>query len=160
MYLVWACLSFRCGSFLIINLPIANFRYCETSQSSFLFFHCRKRIFAEAYSQDLEATEIHMNFLDGRGGVVSSSEEFELYQNQPNPFDQSTYVGFSLPKAQDAAITVFDVTGKTVKLISGSFGKGYNQILLSSDDLGKSGVLYYRLETEDRMATKKMILIE
>jgi len=43
-----ACLSFRCGSFLIINLPIANFRYCETSQSSFLSFHCRKRIFAEA----------------------------------------------------------------------------------------------------------------
>ena len=119
-----------------------------------------KTIQPEAYDETMEVSKISFNFVDGRGDVIASSNEFELMQNKPNPFDNSTVIGFNLPRTQEASIRVLDVTGKVVKSVKGMFAKGYNQVTISKDDLGATGVLYYRLETTDRMATRKMILIE
>jgi hypothetical protein len=131
----------------------------EGSLSECLGLHT-KSVVPEAYTDEMEVSEISLNFLDNKGGVITSSTEFELLQNQPNPFDNTTSIGFRLPRNQEASIKVMDVTGKTVKLIQGMFSKGYNQVTVSREDLNTAGVLYYRLETKDRMATRKMILIE
>jgi hypothetical protein len=131
----------------------------EGSLSECLGLHT-KSVVPEAYTDEMEVSEISLNFLDNKGGVITSSTEFELLQNQPNPFDNTTSIGFRLHRNQEASIKVMDVTGKTVKLIQGMFSKGYNQVTVSREDLNTAGVLYYRLETKDRMATRKMILIE
>lgn len=119
-----------------------------------------KNISPEAYDANMEVATIAFNFLDPEGEVIASSYDFELMQNKPNPFANTTVIGFNLPKTQEASIKILDVTGKTVRQISGMFAKGYNQIEISKYDLNTTGVLYYRLETEERMATRKMILIE
>lgn len=119
-----------------------------------------KSVSAEAYLTDLEVVDIEMNFLGKDGKVIASSEEFELYQNMPNPFDGTTTIAFSLPRMEEASIHIFDVTGKTVHLIQGVFAKGRNEITVGKSQLNTSGVLYYRLETNDQMATRKMIMIE
>ena len=137
-----------------------EFEAIEDGQLSECLALHTKSVVPEAYSGDMDVSEISLNFLDNQGGVVTSSTEFELLQNQPNPFDNSTTIGFRLPRDQEASIKVLDVTGKTVKLIQGVFSKGYNQVSVSREDLNTTGVLYYRLETKDRMATRKMILIE
>jgi hypothetical protein len=85
---------------------------------------------------------------------------FELYQNTPNPFATATVIGFYLPEATSATLTISDVQGKTVKVITGEFAKGYNQINLKRSELNLSGVLYYRLDTNANSATKKMILVD
>jgi hypothetical protein len=43
---------------------------------------------------------------------------------------------------------------------NGDYKAGANQITLTKGDLNASGVMYYRLETADFSATKKMIVIE
>jgi hypothetical protein len=82
---------------------------------------------------------------------------FELYQNAPNPFVNKTFVGFHLPEATSATLSVYDETGRVLYTTTGDFGKGYNAIALDRTSLNANGVLYYKLETATNSATKKMI---
>lgn len=131
----------------------------ETSLSEVLSLNTKAMV-PEAYNELMDVATISLDFLDKEGEVIASSQDFELMQNKPNPFSNSTLIGFNLPRTQEATIKVLDVTGKVVKEMSGMFSKGFNQIEISRYDLQSTGVLYYRLETDDRMATRKMILIE
>ncbi len=42
---------------------------------------------------------------------------FRLYQNFPNPFSQSTYLRFSLPRHSDARLTLVDRLDETIKYV-------------------------------------------
>ena len=66
-------------------------------------------------------------------------------------------IGFELPEAMDARLTIYDVTGKVLYTILGSYGKGYNEVEISPDELSVTGVLFYQLETDKYMATKRMV---
>ncbi len=91
---------------------------------------------------------------------VDQSLSNVLFQNKPNPFDNTTTVGFSIAKPGKVSITFFDVSGKTVKKMTGNFAAGYNELTLSANDFEASGIIYYQLETGDFTDTKKMLLIE
>ena len=83
--------------------------------------------------------------------------EFELYQNNPNPFRDNTAIGFRLPEAGKATLKVYDLSGNVLTVVSRDFDKGYNEILLNKKDLGSSGVLFYELETPTHTATRRMV---
>jgi len=93
-------------------------------------------------------------------GMATVQAGFALYQNEPNPFRETTVIGFSLPEAMSASLTVYGVTGKVLKSIEGDFVKGYNNVSLEQKEVSRSGVLYYQLDTEEFTATRKMIVIE
>ncbi|MEL6988963.1 MAG: T9SS type A sorting domain-containing protein, partial [Bacteroidota bacterium] len=59
-----------------------------------------------------------------------------------------------------ATLTVYDVTGKVLRIVEGDYAKGYNEVTLKRNEISATGVLYYQLDTEDYSATKKMIIIE
>lgn len=84
---------------------------------------------------------------------------FALLQNVPNPFQGTTSVQFTLPEASKATLTVFDVAGRALKTINGSYAKGFNQVEINSNDL-PAGVLYYQLNAGNFSATKKMIVLD
>ena len=69
-------------------------------------------------------------------------------------------IGFTLPEASKATLTIYDVAGRTLKMIRNDFAKGYNTVSINRSDLGSTGLLYYRLETKNDIATKKMIVID
>jgi len=108
---------------------------------------------AEAYSMVDGRMEVALRF----DGKTIAGVGFELYQNQPNPFVNKTFVGFHLPEATAATLTVYDETGRMVFTQKGDFAKGYNTISLDRALLNTTGVLYYSLETATDAATKKMI---
>ncbi|MCK6691121.1 MAG: T9SS type A sorting domain-containing protein, partial [Thermoanaerobaculia bacterium] len=80
-----------------------------------------------------------------------------LYQNQPNPWLHRTQIGFYLPEASEATLTVFDETGRLLYGTTGDFGKGYNMFNLERELLNTTGLLYYKVETPTDSAVKKMI---
>jgi hypothetical protein len=82
---------------------------------------------------------------------------FELYQNQPNPWVSKTQIGFYLPESAAATLTIFDETGRTLFTQTGDFAQGYNAIALDRSVASSSSVLYYKLETANDSAVKKMI---
>ena len=86
----------------------------------------------------------------------STTSEFELYQNQPNPFRSSTAISFNTPTEGAYDITVTDIAGKVVNTASGISVKGMNRVNL---DMTNPGVYHYTLTTGNFTATKKMIVM-
>jgi len=110
---------------------------------------------AEAYTVSGETYGVTLDVRSTEAGVG-----YALYQNNPNPFAGETVISFALPKAMEAVVTIYDVTGKVLKLIEVDGAKGYNEVVVQSGELSASGVLYYQLDTEEYTATKRMVVIK
>ena len=113
---------------------------------------------AEAYGKTTDSGErksVALRFHNPNGSVVSGLG-FELYQNQPNPFVNNTLIGFHLPEATTATLTVYDESGKLLHRQKGDFAKGYNHFALERELVPTVGVLYYKVETPTDAATRKM----
>jgi hypothetical protein len=97
-------------------------------------------------------------------GIQNISSEvpssFKLNQNYPNPFNPVTNIEFSIQKAGNIKLTVFDIQGKEVaQLFNGNLNAGSYKY---DFDAGKltSGVYFYKLQTEEFTDTKKMLLVK
>ena len=110
---------------------------------------------AEAYESDGFRHPVALKFTDESGATVVA-EQFELYQNVPNPFNDATVIGFQLPEASSASLTIFDISGRKVKEVRGEFSKGYHEVSIEKSALPNRGIFYYRLETPGNTATRKM----
>jgi len=100
------------------------------------------------------------------GGVVSVDGEqeipveFTLSQNFPNPFNPSTNIRFSLPKASNVKLTIYDVLGKEVTtLVNNELNAGTHTIAWNASNLA-SGIYLYKLEAGDFNKTNKMLLMK
>jgi hypothetical protein len=109
---------------------------------------------AEAYKGG-EVMNVGLNF-----NASKSFANYALYQNTPNPFAGETVIGFNLPTAGQATLTIQDVTGRTLKVINGQYAKGYNQVTVKDRDLSTKGVLTYTIKVADFTMTKKMVIVE
>lgn len=83
-----------------------------------------------------------------------------LFQNIPNPFAEETRIGFYLPKDMSVTLSIYGQKGKMLWLREQSGLKGYNEVVLRSDELPSSGVLYYQLDTKEFTAVKRMVFIK
>jgi hypothetical protein len=108
---------------------------------------------AEAYvGTELEVMDIVLR--------ESSEEQFDLYQNEPNPFSEETTIGFELPHSATVSMSLYNVSGQLIKTMVIDGVKGYNSLTLQKEDIGVTGLIYYKLESNKFSATKHMILIE
>jgi len=86
--------------------------------------------------------------------------EYQIFQNYPNPFNPSTNIKFDIPKNSVTKLTVYDITGKELgvlineKLEAGSYEYNWNASQYSS------GVYFYRIESGNYSATKRMLLVK
>ena len=111
---------------------------------------------AEAYSAANERLSVAFRFKTEAGSTISGVG-FEVYQNQPNPFVNKTFIGFHLPESTVATLKVYDETGRVIFTQKGDFAKGYNTFSIDRQLVNTTGVLYYTVETATDSATKKMI---
>jgi hypothetical protein len=101
----------------------------------------------------------------GTTGAAELPTALALSQNHPNPFNPQTVIGFSLPRAQDVRLKIFDVQGKLVRtLVEGRIEAGVHQVTWrGQDDRGSqvaSGLYFYRLSSEDGDHVRKMTLLK
>lgn len=86
--------------------------------------------------------------------------DFKLYQNYPNPFNPSTVISFALKKPGHVKLSIFDLAGKEVAVIQNNrFSAGNHSIHFNAEYLA-SGIYIYRLETRDKVISKKFTLIK
>lgn len=111
---------------------------------------------AEAYrstdGREVELLDIELQFTE------SLENGFVLYQNTPNPFREQTTIGFEIAEANPTTLTIFEVTGKVVKVITENLDAGYHQIILQKADFLATGVLFYQLESGDWRETRRMLV--
>lgn len=107
----------------------------------------------EAYTTADENIGVQLTF------VQPIATTFDLFQNKPNPFKNETVIGFALPTATKAKITILDMQGKIINRVEGDYESGYNEIIMDMTALPR-GVFYYRLETAFGTKVQKMMHIE
>jgi hypothetical protein len=99
----------------------------------------------------------------GLVGIINQNgipDKFYLYQNYPNPFNPATNIRFDLAKREHVRLTVYDITGKMVEIIADKdFNAGSYDADFKADNLS-SGIYFYKLETQEFTAIRKMILIK
>ncbi len=87
-------------------------------------------------------------------------EQFELKQNYPNPFNPTTKIEFALPVKAKVVLNVYNILGeKIITLVNEEKDAGIHQVLFDARGLS-SGIYLYKLQANDYVQTKKMILLK
>lgn len=95
--------------------------------------------------------------MKNESGII---ENFSLNQNYPNPFNGSTKIVFSLKKAGDVNINVYDITGRMLtRRTAKHYSAGVHEFLLDMKDYS-SGVYFYTLTAGKERVTKKMVMVK
>jgi hypothetical protein len=76
----------------------------------------------------------------------------------PNPWINRTQIGFHLPEAAEATLTVYDETGRLLYTQTGDFAKGYNAFAVDRALVSGSGALFYKVATGMDSEIKTMII--
>lgn len=126
-----------------------------------------------AHADDAEISIEQAQFSDAFGALLLSSlddqpmapKSFSLGQNFPNPFNPSTTIRYSLPRAGNATIKIFNIQGQLVRtLVDGHVDAGHHEVTWNGtnqeNETAASGVYFYRLETGTFSETRKMMLIK
>ena len=86
--------------------------------------------------------------------------DFELFQNYPNPFNPETTIQFSLDKSSVVKLKIYNSLGEEVlSLLDEYLPMGNHAYSYNFRDLA-SGVYLYSLILNNRVLTKKMILLK
>jgi hypothetical protein len=104
-------------------------------------------------------------------GTISYSKEikvnisaeplkYELLQNFPNPFNNSTKIHYQIPNSAAVTLKIFDALGYQVRnLIDGKQDAGTYEFNFDAADLS-SGVYFLVLQTDNFKSIKKMFLLK
>lgn len=85
---------------------------------------------------------------------------FSLGQNHPNPFNPVTKINFEIPVQGLVILKVYDILGREVKtVVNEILTAGIHSVNFDGSYLS-SGVYFYKIEANDFIGTKKMLLIK
>jgi hypothetical protein len=101
----------------------------------------------------------------GIPNITNTPEKFKLTQNYPNPFNPTTSISYDLPKSSFVYLTIYDLTGKTVKTLVNSLQyAGYKTVQWNSTNQNNApvpaGVYFYEVRAGNLSQTKKMLLLK
>jgi hypothetical protein len=101
----------------------------------------------------------------GSGCPESTPRGTCLWANQPNPFSGGTLIEFDLPAALPVKLSVYDVSGRLVRvLVEGEMPAGGQAVVWDRRDGDRcvvpGGVYLYRLDTRERTLTRKMTVMD
>ena len=89
-----------------------------------------------------------------------SPQSYTLEQNYPNPFNPSTRINFSLAKATNVELSIFNILGqKVITLVNGPMSSGTHSVVFNATHFA-SGVYFYGIKTQEYQSYKKMMLLK
>jgi hypothetical protein len=98
-----------------------------------------------------------MNYGVQSSSFIPHNSDFRL-QIAPNPFTSAALITYSLPKAGNVSLKLYDVTGTLVTtLVQGYHAAGSSSFTIHRSSLAR-GIYVLKLETETRTTTSKLII--
>jgi predicted esterase len=109
----------------------------------------------------LLVTNIALAINNIQSGIPNS---FELSQNYPNPFNPSTVISYQLPVSSKVTLKIYDLLGREIAtLVNEEQSAGWKEVefqsTVGSGQLA-SGIYFYKLQTNNFIETKKMLIIK
>ena len=91
---------------------------------------------------------------------INTANNFELYQNFPNPFNPTTNIRFDIPKSSFVKLIIYNSLGKEIEiLVNQKLKLGSYTVDWNASDYS-SGVYFYKLITDEYINVKKMLLVK
>jgi len=91
---------------------------------------------------------------------VISVHAYSLEQNYPNPFNPSTTISFTLPESGNISLKIYNALGENVSTLVSEYKEaGVYSYNFNAEDL-PSGTYIYRLNTDTKTLTKKMLFLK
>jgi hypothetical protein len=96
---------------------------------------------------------------DNKAQYVSS---ISLAQNYPNPFNPSTVIKYSVPYKTHITLQVYNLQGKLISTLVNEVKQPGEYAVQFGSASGKlsSGVYFYKLQSENSVQTRKMLLVK
>jgi hypothetical protein len=92
--------------------------------------------------------------------IESVPDKYELSQNYPNPFNPATTITYQIPEDGLVTLKIYDILGREVKtLVNEQKTTGMYEISFDASNL-VSGVYIYKLQVNDLISSKKMMLLK
>lgn len=108
----------------------------------------------------LNIASISVSSLPLHGGGTGPPQEFQLFQNYPNPFYPHTTIRYDLPTDQHVRLNLYTISGRHIgTLFDGHVRTGRHTVEVDASALA-SGIYIYRLVSEDFSGTGKMSVIK
>lgn len=139
-------------------------KYSVQANARYIRIYCTKR--GTQYGYSLYEVQVYNYISSG----ISEDENnlpfnFSLSNNYPNPFNPTTTIDYSVPKASNVKIEIYNSLGQRVNVLKDSFHEAgkYNLVWNGRNSLGglvSSGIYFYRMSAEGFTLVKKMILMK
>jgi hypothetical protein len=126
----------------------------------------RWRLYSDAYVErwgwavdDVEIVS------EGSTAAEDLPAAFALAPNRPNPFNAATTISFDLPRPDRIRLEILDLRGRRVRILArGPHAAGPHSVVWDGrDERGEaaaSGTYVYRLQTSERVLSRKMSLVK
>ena len=117
---------------------------------------------------DIVGTQLISDWIDslavvsGIGDYFSDllPDDYKLYHAYPNPFNALTTISYDLPKTSQVELTIYDIRGREVaQLYHGKQPVGKYYINWKADE-NATGIYFYKLQTEDFIQVRKLVLVK
>jgi hypothetical protein len=90
---------------------------------------------------------------------LTTPANFTLIGNYPNPFNLSTTIKMELPYALKWKLSIYDITGRIIKVLNGVDEAGIIAVQWNARDM-PSGIYLCKAEAAGFTATQKMLLLK
>jgi len=87
--------------------------------------------------------------------------KFYVAQNYPNPFNPTTTIRFGLVNESNVDLRVYDILGQEVAVLINNqlMSSAHHEVNFNASSLA-SGTYIYRLQANNKVITKKMLLLK
>jgi hypothetical protein len=114
----------------------------------------------EIIGQPKRPVVIDLNKAGLAPALLDLPETMALHPNYPNPFSETSTIGYDLPEATDVSIVVYDLLGRrVVMLVDGDQPAGRHKAVFDARRLA-SGIYFYRMDAGDFREVGKMIVVK
>lgn len=97
----------------------------------------------------------HSSFSDKMDNPAS----FEMHQNYPNPFNAETTIFYTLPESGFVYIDVYNTAGEHIESLVNTFQSPGKYFVHFNEHQLSSGLYFYKLQVNDFIDVKKMLLL-
>ena len=100
---------------------------------------------------------------DPGSGLIPEPVRYGLFQNNPNPFIESTKISFNLPETEKVELNIYNLKGQLVRSLYSGVASSQTLEWNGKNEIGKelqAGMYFYKLMVNGKTAeTKKLILM-
>jgi hypothetical protein len=141
-----------------IDLTRLSFDKARLAGDQIYYYRVKYRDHNLKWSSWSDATSF--NITTGITSGDFSAMNYELRQNYPNPFNPTTTIAYSLAKAGDVVLEVYNALGQKVETLVYKFQSTGSYVINFDGSKLSSGIYFYKLTVNNFTQTRKMLLFK